>query len=170
MIPHSAYLLLGGNLGEVQQTFSAAKSLIKSNIGDVIQSSSIYKSEPWGFNSAHWFYNQALCVKTNHTPEYLLDQIEKIEDILGRKRPNKIRYTSRLIDIDILLYDDTIIKSPKLTVPHPHLPDRKFALLPLDEIASKIVHPEKGIEIGAMLKNCKDESIIILESASKINH
>ena len=115
------------------------------------------ETEPWGFEARNEFLNMVVKVETELDHEGLLRMIVRIETMLGRVR-NEKRYTSRLIDIDVLLYGDHIIKSKDLKIPHPLMHKRKFVLVPLCEIAPEKVHPVLKMSISAMLKSCEDKS------------
>jgi len=154
-----AILLTGGNSGNVKRTLQTAQQLINARVGAVLRCSHRYESEPWGFDADTKFSNQALEVSTDLAPEELLDAVQQIENELGRNRAAEAlekaaagaRYASRPIDIDIAFYDDLVIDSPRLTVPHPHLAEREFALVPLCEIVRNKTHPLTGLTVGAML-------------------
>ena len=145
-------LLLGGNQGDVKRTLQTAQQLVNSRVGAVLRCSHRYESEPWGFPAAERFSNQALEVSTDLTPHEVLDACQRIERELGRNRAAEavekartgVAYTSRPIDIDILFYDDEVIASERLTVPHPLLSEREFALAPLCEIMRQRRHPVTG--------------------------
>ena len=145
-------LLLGGNQGDVKRTLQTAQQLVNSRVGAVLRCSHRYESEPWGFPAAERFSNQALEVSTDLTPHEVLDACQRIERELGRNRAAEavekartgVAYTSRSIDIDILFYDDEVIASERLTVPHPLLSEREFALAPLCEIMRQRRHPVTG--------------------------
>ncbi len=149
------YLLLGGNLGDRSYYFSSAISLIRERIGVIISVSSLYETEPWGFEHENWFLNQALIVKSVLAPEEVFRKTHDIERKLGRKRDNS-RYNGRIIDIDILFVDEEIFYSDDLVIPHPRLHKRKFALLPLLKIAPKLRHPLLDRSVEEMAVSCKD--------------
>ena len=148
-------LLLGGNQGNKHKIFSETLKLIRERVGTVTLISSIYETEPWGFVS-DLFWNQALMVETLLQPEDLLDCVLDIENILGRKRISPL-YEARPIDIDIMLYDDLLVSSPRLTIPHPLIAERKFVLVPLAEIVPDKIHPLTGLTILEMLRICPDQ-------------
>lgn len=139
------FLGLGTNLGDKRNNLLTAVTNIEEKIGKVTSLSSFYETEPWGFKSDNSFLNAALCVKTSLEPVAILHIIKEIEVEMGRtqKSVNKV-YTDRPIDIDILLYDDMIIKSDELTIPHPLMTERDFVMKPLVEIAGDTVHPLLG--------------------------
>ena len=139
------FLGLGTNLGDKRNNLLTAVNHIEEKIGKVTSLSSFYETEPWGFKSDNSFLNAALCVETPLEPVAILHIIKEIEVEMGRtqKSVNKI-YADRPIDIDILLYDDMIIKSEELPIPHPLITERDFVMKPLVEIAGDTVHPLLG--------------------------
>jgi 2-amino-4-hydroxy-6-hydroxymethyldihydropteridine diphosphokinase len=149
------YLLLGGNLGNKQQVFADARTRLEKQVGFISAQSAIYETEPWGFESEDLFWNQALKLKTDLSPEDVLAQTQLIEKELGRIRKEK-QYDSRVIDIDILFFGDQVIKTGNLTVPHPRIQERKFALVPLCEIAGDFIHPLFQKSILELLDECPD--------------
>ena len=152
-------LLLGGNQGDVKRTLQTAQQLINSRVGAVLRCSHRYESEPWGFPAAQRFSNQALEVLTDLSPLEVLDACQGIERELGRNRAAEAiekassgaAYSSRPIDIDIIFYGDEVIDDERLTVPHPLLAEREFALQPLAEIMRRHRHPVTGVTVGEML-------------------
>ena len=152
-------LLLGGNQGDVKRTLQTAQQLINSRVGAVLRCSHRYESEPWGFPAAQRFSNQALEVSTDLSPLEVLDACQGIERELGRNRAAEAiekassgaAYSSRPIDIDIIFYGDEVIDDERLTVPHPLLAEREFALQPLAEIMRRHRHPVTGVTVGEML-------------------
>lgn len=139
---HDTYLALGTNLGDKEQNIEAAIEQIKFRIGEIIALSSLYETQPVGFDSENSFLNAACHVSTKLLPLEVLQYIQEIEQELGRKSKsvNEI-YSDRIIDIDLLLFDNEIIEYPHLIVPHPHLHERDFVLRPLAEIAPDVYHP-----------------------------
>ena len=152
-------LLLGGNQGDVKRSLQTAQQLINSRVGAVLRCSHRYESEPWGFPAAQRFSNQALEVSTDLSPLEVLDACQGIERELGRNRAAEAiekassgaAYSSRPIDIDIIFYGDEVIDDERLTVPHPLLAEREFALQPLAEIMRRHRHPVTGVTVGEML-------------------
>ena len=149
------FLLLGGNMGNKRQLFEKAISRLEEELGEITQLSSIYETEPWGFQSEDLFWNQVVVINTVLSPEDVLKKTQAIELELGRTRKAE-RYVSRLIDIDLLFYDDLILRNPDLELPHPRMTDRRFVLKPLEEIAPNLVHPVFNQSIKTLLKNCSD--------------
>jgi 2-amino-4-hydroxy-6-hydroxymethyldihydropteridine diphosphokinase len=155
---NQVYLLLGGNQGDVKKIFSQTLELIQSSVGKVKTLSPVYRSEPWGFEASESFLNQAILVETELDPEDLLKEILAIEKKMGRVRDNANgKYSSRPIDIDILFYNDSIIYSRDLIVPHPRLHLRNFTLVPLNDISPDFYHPVLKKTISDLLKICKDK-------------
>jgi len=126
-------------LGNKEENLKKALDLLSQKIGDIIAVSSFYTSEPQGFISENSFLNAAVSMHTKLSPFALLDETQKIERQLGRKQKTRKAYTDRIIDIDILFYDDLTLNTPELTIPHPHIAEREFVLVPLSEIASELV-------------------------------
>jgi 2-amino-4-hydroxy-6-hydroxymethyldihydropteridine diphosphokinase len=151
-------LVTGGNIGNRYYSLSEAQREIGEKIGDVLVSSSYYESEPWGFDSDLPFINQALIVSTKLTPYQVLSEIKHIEIVLGRTiKSTNGEYTDRIVDIDIIFYDDLVLyDTSELIIPHPHMHKRRFVLEPLNEIASKLVHPTKKVSVTALLHACID--------------
>lgn len=139
---HIVFLSLGSNLGDRGENLDHAISNIEKRIGEVIATSAFYVTDPVGFQSTNQFLNAVCEVKTKLPPLAVLEMTQAIEKEMGRttKSRNKI-YTDRIIDIDLLLFDDEIVEHPQLTLPHPHMHERPFVLLPLSEIAGEYVHP-----------------------------
>ncbi len=153
---HTAYLLFGGNTGDVPSTFSAAMSMLEKSGIRIVSVSSLYKTEPWGMSeSTSCFYNMAMAAKTCLAPKPLMDLLLRVERVLGRKRKPGV-VGSRTIDIDILFYNQEIYSLSGLTIPHPKIHLRRFAMLPLAEIAPELIHPQFGKSIQQLLKETKD--------------
>ncbi len=151
---HKAYILLGTNLGDRLSYLQQAKTCIAQQVGEVLAASSIYETAAWGLTDQPSFYNQVLVVKTTVEPDNLLQQLLNIETQLGRIRT--IKFGPRTIDIDILLIDDLVNQSAILQLPHPALPQRKFALKPLAEVAPNLLHPVEKKTISQLLQACTD--------------
>ena len=136
------YLSLGSNLGDRLGYLQQATSLLNA-VSDtsVVATSSFYESEPWQMDTDNWFVNAVIQISTALEPEELLNECQRIENQLGRRRDNSKRYSDRTIDIDILFYDDKIINTERLTIPHRFFHKRAFLLVPMLEIAQYFVHP-----------------------------
>lgn len=135
---HIAYLSLGSNLGDRHATMQSAILLLDSQAGSVDRVSSAIETEPWGFKSANKFLNMCVRITTTLSPEQLLATTKDIELQLGRTTKSvNGQYHDRPIDIDILTYDDLHINTPSLTLPHPHMHERDFVMIPLREILDK---------------------------------
>jgi 2-amino-4-hydroxy-6-hydroxymethyldihydropteridine diphosphokinase len=160
-IQRITYLSLGTNQGSKLENLQKAINLIALEVGAIQKVSSVYKTTSWGFNGDD-FYNICLKVSTYQAPEKLLNSLLKIEKELGRIRSNKNEYQNRNIDIDILLFDDEIIISKTLIVPHSKMLERKFVMVPLAEIATYIIHPIEKKQIGVCLNKCNDASEIVM--------
>lgn len=134
------YLGLGSNLGNGRDNLDRSLTLIAESCGEVLAVSSYIESEPWGFESQHRFTNAVCAILTTLQPEALLDATQQIERLMGRTHKHKPgeAYTDRIIDIDILLYGDLNISTPRLTVPHPLIEDRDFVREPLMEVKKLI--------------------------------
>lgn len=150
-----SFLLTGGNTGDREKNLAKAKELIQQECGMVVQQSSLYETAAWGKTDQPVFLNQALEIKTSLTARQLIRKILKIEKLMGRVRKEK--YGPRLIDIDILLFNNEIHHYKFLTLPHPEMQNRRFALLPLSEIAPDIQHPILKKTIATLAEECKDE-------------
>jgi 2-amino-4-hydroxy-6-hydroxymethyldihydropteridine diphosphokinase len=154
------YLLIGGNKGDRLGYLKKAIIRIKKNVGSIIQSSSIYETEPYGFNDECMFLNQCLLVDTNLSPLEILEITAGIETALGRIR-RAGKYESRTIDIDILFYDDLILKDASLIIPHPEFHKRNFALIPMSEINPGFIHPLLRKTIKVLLEESTDKHEVV---------
>ena len=154
----TAYLLTGSNLGNSLTLLQQAQEEIAKRVGPPVAVSSVYVTAPWGITDQPSFLNQALQVETSLSPQELIHNLLDIEISLGRVRTEK--YGPRTIDIDILLYGNSILNEPNLQVPHPQLPHRRFALLPLAELAPDLIHPVTGKTIRQLLEECPDQGLV----------
>jgi 2-amino-4-hydroxy-6-hydroxymethyldihydropteridine diphosphokinase len=148
------YLLLGGNLGPREQTFAQARDQIEALIGPIELASALYETAAWGVEDQPDFLNQALLVQTLLAPQEVLACTQAIETMLGRQ-PRRT-WGEREMDVDILFYGDWILHLPELCIPHPRLVLRRFALVPLAEIAPHFRHPERNQSIAELLATCPD--------------
>lgn len=150
----NAYLLTGGNTGDRQQFLASARKALKGECGQIVAVSALYETEAWGLNDQPAFLNQAIELQTELSPQALLECILAIEIALGRVRDQK--YGPRTIDIDILFYGQEVINEPGLVIPHPHLPNRRFALECLNDIAASFIHPVLHKSVNTLLEECTD--------------
>jgi 2-amino-4-hydroxy-6-hydroxymethyldihydropteridine diphosphokinase len=153
------YLGIGTNLGDREKNMEQALDKIAEVVGIIVSRSSVYETEPWGFQSSDQFLNMVIGVDTNLKPSGLLGRLLMIESLLGRLRDGK-QYSSRIIDIDILLYGRQKVDTISLKIPHPRMHQRNFVLMPLCEIAPRIVHPVLGKTMTELLNECKDAGSI----------
>ena len=143
------YFGLGTNLGDKERNLCLAIDKIRERIGRITSQSAFYASEPWGFESANSFLNAVICAETSIPPLQLMEETQDIEKEIGRnKKSVNGTYSDRVIDIDILLYDDLILSTENLTIPHPLMTERLFVMKPLCEIAPELVIPgtEKTVQ------------------------
>jgi 2-amino-4-hydroxy-6-hydroxymethyldihydropteridine diphosphokinase len=166
---NSVYLLLGGNLDDRASSLNQAKGEITKHIGRIKAESSVYESDPWGFESDQRFLNQVIRIDTRLAPSEILKEIILIEAKLGRIRIDGNGYTSRTIDIDILFFNDEIIREENLVIPHPKIPERMFTLIPLAELNRSMVHPGCHKTIGELISECEDNLPVSLYSTNKYN-
>lgn len=153
------FLGLGSNLGDRQANLRDAIKMTGKDLGKVMKSSSVYETQPWGFDSENNFLNMVILINTVHAPAGLIKKVLMVESALGRVR-NSTGYSSRVIDIDILFYEDRVISDPGLTIPHPLIQERRFVLVPLCELAPDLIHPVFGKSISELLGVCPDKSKI----------
>ncbi len=153
-------LLLGGNLGNREENLKSAIVFIESQAGTLIKRSSIYKTAAWGIENQEDFLNQALLLETALVPHELLNVLLNIEKELGRIRDQK--WGPRIIDIDILYIDDLVINDDDLKIPHPYLHERKFSLVPLEELSPDWIHPIFKKNISTLIAECKDQGKVAI--------
>ena len=153
------YLLLGSNMGDRLKNLDKALKLIDFRCGAVTSQSAIYETEAWGMKEQQAFINMAIAIQTNLSPLNLLTAVKNIEIEVGRVET--VKWGPRVIDIDILLYDTEVVNLPELIIPHPYMQQRRFTLLPLNEIASTYQHPVLNKTIGQLLVECTDNSAVV---------
>ncbi len=139
--PHNVFLSLGTNLGNKEKNLNSAAWYINQRIGSIKSQSSMIETIPWGYESPNSFLNSVIRVETLLSPLEILHQTQIIEKEMGRTEKTDKTYQDRIIDIDLILYDDLIIESKELQLPHPLFHVRDFVLIPLCEIAPDIYHP-----------------------------
>lgn len=155
---------LGSNLGDRFAALRRAMEMINGEAGEIIATSSVWETEPWGFDADDQFLNMVIVLKTALEPKGLIQRFRSIEGRMGRKKSGGGKYESRIIDLDILFWDDRVISIPGLEVPHPKLQSRRFVLEPLMEVAPETVHPVTGLTVAEMLQFCEDNSDVRLAS------
>ena len=157
MDEHIVYLALGSNVGNRAANLKAAIAALPPQM-EVQARSRVYETPPWGYLNQEKFLNQVLKVQTYLSPEPLLKHLKRLEVALGRE----VSFQSgpRLIDIDILFYDDLVFESPVVTIPHPRLHERGFVLQPLMDIAPDLVHPVKKQSIRELIAVCDISGIV----------
>jgi len=156
----TAYLLLGSNLGNRVSILEKAIIAINYKLGTIVLKSSIYETSAWGIEDQPTFLNQVIQIETSLTPHQLLIEINLIEKNLGRIRHKK--WAERLIDIDILYYNNSVIVTKELTIPHLQIPSRKFTLAPMVEVAPNFIHPLLEKTQLQLLEECEDKLEVCL--------
>jgi 2-amino-4-hydroxy-6-hydroxymethyldihydropteridine diphosphokinase len=155
---HQIYLLVGGNLNNTSEKFEQLFLLLQGRVGVIVQKSSYYQSKACGFESKHDFINIALCLQTELSPFELLKVTQFIESELGRTKKTTTNYQDRTMDIDIIFYDNEIIKTPDLEIPHPRMHLRNFVLTSLNEITPNFIHPILKKRVGELLVELKNKN------------
>lgn len=158
----NVYLILGGNIGEMPKNLANAITNLNNRCGTITVKSSVYETEPWGFFHENKFLNQVVNINTELSPIDLLKEIKSIEETMGRKSRRGSGYDARLIDIDILFYENKIFESEDLIIPHPRICERNFVLEPLSEIAGEYIHPIEKKTIRDLLHECKDNLVVTI--------
>ncbi|MCA8829353.1 2-amino-4-hydroxy-6-hydroxymethyldihydropteridine diphosphokinase [Hymenobacter pini] len=161
----TAYLLLGSNLGDRAAVLREAVHQLGATTGHIEAVSGLYETAAWGLEDQPAFLNQAVQLRTTLSPEELLQACQATEQQAGRER--LIRWGARTLDVDILLYDALVLGTPCLQLPHPRLPERRFALVPLAEIAPVLLHPVLQQTISELLQRCTDTLPVKQISSSK---
>lgn len=156
---HKVFIHLGTNLGKKRKNLKTALEHLESFSGTICSFSSIYETAAWGKSNQPDFLNQAIELSTKLPPFELLYELQLIEQKMGRERIEK--WGERIIDLDILFYDDIIIDYQQLTIPHPLIEQRRFVLEPLLEIVKNFVHPVHGSSIQELANSCSDQSQVL---------
>ena len=149
------YLLLGSNIGNSEQQLLEAIQNITRQIGPVTRKSSLYSTAAWGESNQPDFLNQVIIIESEIAALPMLEIILSIEKKMGRVRTTK--NAPRIIDIDMLFFNNDIIETTNLSVPHPEIENRRFVLIPLNELSPNLVHPASGLMMSSLLKNCTDK-------------
>jgi 2-amino-4-hydroxy-6-hydroxymethyldihydropteridine diphosphokinase len=152
---HDIFLLLGTNLGDRAGHLAAARTALAARAGHLVSISALYETAAWGRTDQPGFLNQAIALSSSLNAHALLEVMLDIEQSQGRER--REHWGPRVIDIDLLLYSDQVIDTPTLQVPHPRMPLRRFALMPLAEIAGDVLHPTLHKKISELLAECPDQ-------------
>jgi 2-amino-4-hydroxy-6-hydroxymethyldihydropteridine diphosphokinase len=161
-VPHRVHIGIGSNLGDRRANAIEAVERVKTlPTTKVVRSSSLYESEPHG-DAKTWFVNSVIELDTDLTPDQLLKRLKAIEEAMGRKRVKGKRWGSRIIDLDILLYDQDVVEKRSLEIPHPEMHKRRFVLMPLAELAPHVVHPQLGKSVSSLLATVKDAKRVTL--------
>lgn len=151
-----AYLLIGGNLGERERVQRESLAALELECGRLLQRSSLYESAPWGFDHERYFLNRVVKLETSYDPDQLLSMLLGIEECFGREREGEAGYQGRVLDLDILYYDDRIIRDSTLKLPHPRIHERRFTLAPLHEVAPDLFDPLRQKDVRTLLEECPD--------------
>jgi len=158
--PHKVYLGLGSNLGNREENLQTARNFIQEKLGIISSQSSIYETAAWGITQQNDFLNQVVEAETSYSPIAVLHLILQIENLMGRVR--EIKWGARIIDIDILYYENEVFSTENLHIPHPFIQERKFVLIPLCEIAENFIHPKLKKSNLELLEKCLDSGEIYL--------
>jgi 2-amino-4-hydroxy-6-hydroxymethyldihydropteridine diphosphokinase len=154
------YVLLGSNLGDKKSWLLNATTMIAKECGPILNKSSVWQSKSWGYDSQHHYLNQAVMIDWMGDPEILMNLLLKIEAALGRTRSAEIGYADRVIDLDILAIENQVIQGELVTLPHPRLHQRAFALLPLLELAPTWQHPVLHLTVEQLLDQVDKTEVI----------
>ena len=161
-MPHRAFIGIGSNLGDRKANhFEAIERIQKIPNTRIVKQSSLYESEPHG-DAKTWFVNAVIEIETESSADDLLKKLKAVETAMGRKRVRGKRWGSRVIDLDILFFNNEIIDKRKLKVPHPEVPNRRFVLAPMSELAPQLIHPKLALSISELLAGVKDTKKIHL--------
>lgn len=165
-MPHRAFIGIGSNLGDRKANLiEAIERIQKLPTTRILKQSSLYESEPLG-DAKTWFVNAVIEIETECSADELLKRLKAIETAMGRKRVRGKRWGSRIIDLDILFFNNEIIDKRSLKVPHPELQNRRFVLAPLAELAPQLIHPKLSLSVSELITALKDTKKIHLLRAS----
>ena len=151
---NKVFLITGGNIGDRKKNLEVAAALVEKRIGKIIRSSKIYETDAWGITNQSSFYNQVLIVESNFSANKVMQKILKIEKEMGRIRT--IKNAARIIDIDILFFNNETVNKQNLIIPHPEISNRRFVLVALNELVPEMIHPVLKKSIADLLSTCKD--------------
>lgn len=161
-MPHRAFIGIGSNLGDRKANYlEAIDRIVTIPKTRILKQSSVYESEPHG-NAKTWFVNAVVEIETESSADDLLKKLKAIETAMGRKRVKGKRWGSRIIDLDILFFNNEVIQKRTLKIPHPEVPNRRFVLAPMSELAPQLIHPRLALTISEMLAGTKDTKKIHL--------
>jgi 2-amino-4-hydroxy-6-hydroxymethyldihydropteridine diphosphokinase len=161
-VPHRAYIGIGSNLGDRRaNALEASRRVSELPTTRVVRASSLYESEPLG-DAKTWFVNSVIEIETDLAVDAMLKRLKAIEEEMGRKRVKGKRWGSRIIDLDILLWNHEVIQKRTLKVPHPEMHKRRFVLMPLAELAPHVIHPQLGTSVSALLATVPDKKRVTL--------
>lgn len=149
---------MGSNLSNRTAQLQAAERYIQAGAGKITGHSSVYETAAWGKTDQPDFINKVICIETTLNPFELLEKLLEIEKKMGRERNE--RWEARIIDLDILLYDELVYADASLTIPHPGIASRRFTLIPLNELAGTFIHPVYNKSINELLLNCEDQGAV----------
>lgn len=155
---NEVYLSLGTNLGNRQQNINQSIIYLKERVGSVIKESSVYETDAWGDDRLNVFYNSVVVLESDLTPNEILFQTQSIEKLMGREKKTLTQYENRVIDIDVLFFNNKVIDSKELILPHPQIEMRKFVLMPLLEISPQYIHPILKKSIQELYVELNDDS------------
>ena len=168
---HTVYLSIGSNSGNRVDNIKRSIARLNNKIDCQLENiSAVYDTDPQGFESDNNFFNIVVKATTSLSPSQFLMRTHNIEDQIGRKRSKSGKYEDRVIDVDILLYDDLVSDSPELTLPHPRMHTRPFVMVPLCEIASHVEHPTLKKQFSEILKELGDTSDCLRKSSEVIKY
>jgi len=154
--------MFGGNVGDRMDYLRRSIDLLRRDVDRIVAMSAVYESEPWGFDDPQWFLNRAVAVETNLDPLTLLERVQRIEQLLGRQHTDH-GFHPRTMDIDILLYGNCVINTPRLVIPHPRMTERMFVMQPMAELAPDLEHPVLHRSMKYLKAHCEDRKQVILK-------
>tara|TARA_R110002049_G_scaffold261617_2_gene437714 strand:- start:1775 stop:2278 length:504 start_codon:yes stop_codon:yes gene_type:complete len=157
---NTCVLQLGSNMDGRRKMLAIARDMLGEIVGSLKMESSLYESEPWGNSSLNWFLNQIVVIDTSITSRQLLEKCQYIESEMGRSEKTKSVYENRIIDIDIIFYNNEVVDEVDLQIPHEKIPQRRFVLEPLVELIPQHIHPTLNQTVSYLLENTKDGLVV----------